>query len=79
VFTASDASNTVSPDMSAEALFERMNDTKRRKYLVADGTQLLGVISISDMMGFLALSMKVGNVSGARGAASLLSGRHQAL
>ncbi len=78
VFIASDDSNTVSPDMAAEDLFKIMNHSKRRKYLVADGTRLLGVISISDLIGFLALSVQVGAVPGGQGAASLFAGRSKA-
>lgn len=78
VFVASDDSNTVGPQMPAEDLFKRMSDTKRRKYLVAEGSRLLGVISVSDMIGFLALSMQVGAVSGARGARLPFSGHRKA-
>lgn len=79
VFIASDESNTVGPDVSAEDLLKFMHETARRKYLVAEGTRLLGVISISDMIGFLALSMQVDAVSGARGAALPLLGHRKAL
>jgi len=65
VFIASDRSNTVGPDMPAEDLFKRMNETQQRKFIVADGTRLLGVISVSDMIGFLALTMQVGAATGA--------------
>lgn len=67
VFIASDESNTVRPQMQAQDLFELMDDTRRRKFLVAEDGRLLGVISLSDMIGFLALSMQVNAVSGVGG------------
>ncbi|HEY9040131.1 MAG TPA: site-2 protease family protein [Roseovarius sp.] len=67
VFVARDDSNTVSPDMTAEDLLKIMNQSKRRKYLVADGTRLRGVISLSDLIGFLALSVQVGAVPDGQG------------
>ncbi len=79
VFIAGDDSNTISPDMAAEDLLKIMNHSKRRKYLVADGTQLLGVISVSDLTGFLALSMQVGAASRGRRAASPFAKRRKTL
>ena len=73
VFIASDDGNTVKPDMPAEDLFERMSQSGRRKYLVAENGRLLGVISISDMISYLALSMQVGARSVAHGASSLFA------
>lgn len=64
VFIARDDTNTVTPDMGAQDLFAHINQSKRRKYLVADGARLLGVISITDMIDFLGLSMQVGVASG---------------
>ncbi len=70
VFIARDDSNTVKPDMPAQDLFEHMSRSKRRKYLVAKGEHLLGVISISDMISFLALSMQIDARSATHGSSS---------
>lgn len=59
VFIARGHSNTVRPDMPAQDLFQLMSRSKRRKYLVAEEERLIGVISISDMISFLALSLQV--------------------
>jgi Zn-dependent protease/CBS domain-containing protein len=64
VFIAQNNSNTVSPDMTAQDLMELMNQTNRRKFLVSDGGQLCGVVSMSDMMIYFALSMQVAAQSG---------------
>lgn len=58
IFVACDDSNTVEPDMAAKDLLTRMTRLKRCKFLVADGTRLLGVIFLSDMIGFLALLLQ---------------------
>ena len=71
VFIARDDSNTVKQDMPAQDLFQLMSRSKRRKYLVAEGERLLGVISFSDMISFLALSMLVDARSATRGPPSL--------
>ena len=70
VLIASDDSNTASPDMTAEELIDRMADSKRRKYLVADGKRLVGVISMSDLINYLALTRQVSELSRARGSKS---------
>lgn len=77
VFIASDTTNTVPPDLAAETLIGRMAQSKRRKYLVADGQRLLGVISMSDMVSYFALSVQVGALSDARGASLLSAGRRK--
>lgn len=74
VFIAADESNTARPNMTAEALIERMGRSKRRKYLVTDGKRLLGVISMSDLINYLALTRQVSEVTGTSGSKSL-SGR----
>ncbi|WP_324754222.1 site-2 protease family protein [Roseovarius sp. Pro17] len=67
VLIASDDSNTASPDMTAEELIDRMADSNRRKYLVADGKRLVGVISMSDLINYLALTRQVSELSRAGG------------
>lgn len=73
VFIAGDDTNTVKPDMPAEDLFERVNSSGRRKYLVAEGDRLLGVITLSDMVSYLALSTQVGAMSSGRAASSVFA------
>lgn len=56
VFAGLDAGATVSPDMPVEELLKRIAATGRRKFLVADGTRLIGVISLSDLARHIQLS-----------------------
>jgi len=55
VFSPADAENCVSPHLTATELFERITRTGRRKYLVVDGHRLLGVITVTDLLGYLTL------------------------
>lgn len=55
VFNQADDSNSVAPSFSASELMKRIVETKRRKFLVTDGSVLLGVISLSDLTSYLAL------------------------
>ncbi|MBY4893873.1 site-2 protease family protein [Rhodobacteraceae bacterium N5(2021)] len=49
----------VSSDMPAQALLERMTQTGRRKFLVVDGKTLRGVVTLSDVTGFLSVSRQI--------------------
>lgn len=55
VYVASDDSNTISPDMPTENLFEKMTGEGQRKFLIAERGHLLGVIALADLMTYLAL------------------------
>ncbi|AHD03701.1 site-2 protease family protein [Leisingera methylohalidivorans] len=55
VYTPVDEENTIGPGMPAAELMAKISATGRRKFLVADGRQLLGVISLTDLMGYLAV------------------------
>lgn len=59
VFIAADDDNTIPPDMPATELIERLTRSDRRKYMVAEGRTLLGVVSASDVMRFMALARQV--------------------
>ena len=52
--------NTVSPEMPTDALFERMAKNGQRKWLVAENGKLQGVISLSDLMSYLAIMQGLG-------------------
>lgn len=59
VYVPADEGNTVGPDMPAAELMAKISATGRRKFLVAEGRRLLGVISLSDLMGYLAVLQEV--------------------
>jgi Zn-dependent protease/predicted transcriptional regulator len=60
VFVALSDENSVAGTVSAHELFTRMSKQGRRKFLVATGDQLLGVITLSDLMEYLAVLQQVG-------------------
>jgi predicted transcriptional regulator len=45
--------NSVSPDMPARDLTERINRTGRRKFMVVVGTKIIGVVTLSDLVSHL--------------------------
>lgn len=51
--------NIVSKDLPADQVMKRMSETGMRKFLVADGQTLLGVITLSDLLGYLAVLQQV--------------------
>jgi Zn-dependent protease len=51
--------NTVGPDDTAESVLRRLMQTGRRKYLVASGHRLLGVVTLTDLVGYLNLVQTV--------------------
>lgn len=52
--------NMVAPDAPLEAVFKALATAARRKLLVVDGEELLGVISLSDLTHHLALQQELG-------------------
>ncbi|WP_394688156.1 site-2 protease family protein [Hoeflea sp.] len=52
--------NSVAPDIPLEAVFKALATAARRKLLVVEGDQLLGVISLSDLTHHLALQQELG-------------------
>ncbi|WP_300549176.1 site-2 protease family protein [Roseovarius sp.] len=55
VFIATDTNNCVPPDMPVQDLLNRITATGQRKYLVAVGHTLLGVVTLSDLLGYINL------------------------
>lgn len=53
----------VSSDMPAQVLLERMTQTGRRKFLVVDGATLRGVVTLSDVTGFLNVSRQIASTA----------------
>ncbi|WP_439154278.1 site-2 protease family protein [Yoonia sp.] len=60
VYVASSAENTVTPDDTAESVLRRLLQTGRRKFLVATGHRLEGVITLADLVGYMDLVQSVG-------------------
>jgi predicted transcriptional regulator len=55
VFEKTSLENTITPLVSMEQLFRKMVEGGRRKVLVEEDGKLLGVVSLADMMTFLAI------------------------
>lgn len=60
IFVAVDDQNTATPDTPTETIFERMSRTGQRKLLVSEKGELLGVISLSDLLSYLAIRQGLG-------------------
>jgi len=62
VFITLDAANCVTPETPAIDLLTRITETGRRKFLVARDGRLLGVVTLSDLTGFLGViqSLRLG-------------------
>lgn len=59
VYVAADADNTVGPEMPAAELMAKISATGRRKFLVAQGRRLLGVVTLADLTGYLAVLQEI--------------------
>ncbi|MCU9847550.1 site-2 protease family protein [Defluviimonas sp. WL0024] len=64
IFIAASDVNTVAPDLSAEALMKRVAATGRRKFLVAERGRFLGVITLADLLAYLAVLQDLGTGRG---------------
>jgi Zn-dependent protease/predicted transcriptional regulator len=60
ILTPIDDSNSISIDVSLDELFDRIAHSGQRKFLVVEDGVLLGVITLSDMLRFLALKQGLG-------------------
>lgn len=60
IFIAADSENTVRPDLPADALLQAIAKTGRRKYLVAENGRFLGVITLTDLLSYLAVLQEIG-------------------
>lgn len=56
VFESTSNDNCVAPEVSAKTLMERISQTGRRKYLVVRDNALVGVVTLSDFIAYLAVS-----------------------
>ncbi|WP_412049855.1 site-2 protease family protein [Hoeflea sp. Naph1] len=52
--------NTVTPDTPLDEVFKRLGAGTRRKLMVANADKLIGVISLSDVVHYLALQQEIG-------------------
>ncbi|MEH6645981.1 site-2 protease family protein [Sulfitobacter sp.] len=59
VIESVNAGNTIPPQMSGLDLMSLIMKTGRRKYIVADENQLMGVITLSDVLGYLSVFREV--------------------
>ena len=55
IFIAADASNMVTPSTPAETLLRTIAETGRRKFLVTTDHRLLGVVTLTDLLAYLAV------------------------
>jgi Zn-dependent protease/predicted transcriptional regulator len=60
IYVAADASNTVSPNLATEALMQRIAAGGKRKFLVAENGRFLGVITLADLMAYIAVLQDLG-------------------
>ena len=63
ILVNSSPENTVSPDMPMDTLFQKMARSGQRKMLVGENGKLEGVISLADLMSYLAISQDLGRPS----------------
>lgn len=56
VFAGLDADASVAPETAVEDLLQRISQNGRRKFLVVQGNELVGVVSLSDLVRHLRLS-----------------------
>ncbi|MDW4550021.1 site-2 protease family protein [Defluviimonas sp. D31] len=69
IYMGANDTSTVEPGLSAEALMKRIAETGRRKFLVAERGRFLGVITLADLLAYLAVLQEVGAGRGAGGSA----------
>jgi Zn-dependent protease len=62
IYVCSDPTNTITPDYATDALMTRMASGGRRKFLVAEGGRFQGVITLADLMAYLAVLHDLGQV-----------------
>ena len=62
IYVGSDPTNTITPDFATDALMTRMASGGRRKFLVAEGGRFQGVITLADLMAYLAVLHDLGQV-----------------
>ncbi len=60
IYVGADSSNTVMSDLSAEDLMKRIAKSERRKFLVAEQGRFIGVVTLADLMAYLAVLQELG-------------------
>ena len=65
IMVPAEADNTIAADTPLNEVFKFMAKSARRKLMVIEGRQLVGVISLSDLMHHLALEQEIGSRLGA--------------
>lgn len=60
IYVAADESNTVPPDLATEDLMKRIAAGERRKFLVAANGRFLGVITLADLIAYIAVLQDLG-------------------
>ena len=60
VFAHVEPDHLVAPETPAQEVLERIGSTGRRKYMVADSSGLIGVVTLSDLTGYLSISQQIG-------------------
>lgn len=69
IYMGANDTNTVAPGLSAEALMKHIAATGRRKFLVVERGRFLGVITLADLLAYLAVLQELGAGRGAGGVA----------
>lgn len=64
IYIAADATNSVAQDLPAEALLRRIAETGRRKFLVIEDHRLIGVVTLTDLMSYIAILQEIGPGAG---------------
>ena len=60
IYVATDQDNTIATDTPTEEVFDQMVRTGNRKLMITEDGQLTGVISLADLMKFLAIRSSLG-------------------
>ncbi|SPH18812.1 Putative zinc metalloprotease Rip3 [Defluviimonas aquaemixtae] len=68
IYIAASEGNTVSPALPTETLMRRMSMQERRKFLVAENSRLLGVITLADLLAYLSVLQELRPVRSSGGA-----------
>lgn len=55
IYAGWDETNTIRPTMKTEEVFDRMTKSNNRKLMVAEDGKLVGVVSLADLIAFLAI------------------------
>lgn len=59
IMTPAGPENTVAPDLPAMEALRRLSEGRQRKFMVAEGRSLVGILSLRDMLGFIAVMQEL--------------------